>query len=79
MGSLCSWPSIRDTVASISPYVLSSTSSFSRGSTVVLQEGSRLQIKALRFSPNQGPQHSCHPRPPSRGVDSHHLLQTFRG
>lgn len=58
MGSLCSWPSTRDTVASISPYVLSSTSSFSRGSTVVLRQGSGLQIEASGFSPHQGPHHS---------------------
>lgn len=64
MGSLCSWPSTRDTVASISPYVLSSTSSFSRGSTVVLQRGGWLQIKVLGFSPDRGTQRSCLPPPP---------------
>ena len=79
MGSLYSWPSTRDTVASISPYVLSSTSSFSWGSTVVLQQGNWLQIKALGFSPNQESPHSCLPRPPPQAADSHHLLQTLCG
>lgn len=71
MGSLCSWPSTWHTVASISSYVLSSASSFSRGSTVVLQ------IKALVQS-QQGPTSptSSHP---AQGPDSHDLLQTLGG
>lgn len=78
MGSLCSRPSTRDTVASISPYVLSSTSSFSRGSTVVLQQGNWLKIKALGFSPKRGP-HSPASHTPPQAADSHHLLQTLCG
>lgn len=52
MGSLCSWPSTRHTVASISLYVRSSTSSFSRGSIVVLQLG--------RLASDQGPRVLSH-------------------
>lgn len=79
MGSLCSWPSTRDTVASISPYVLSSTSSFSRGSTVVLQ-GQRAPDQGPRVQPQAGAPILLPPAPhPAQGVDSHDLLQTLSG
>lgn len=71
MGSLCSWPSAWDTVASISSYVLSSASCFSRGSTVVLQ------IKAPVQS-QRGPTTPASPHP-AQGPDSHDLLQTLSG
>lgn len=80
MGSLCSWPSTRDTVASISPYVLSSTSSFSRGSTVVLQRVAGSRSRPPQLDPHQGPQRSrLSPPHTPQGADSHDLLQTLSG
>ena len=77
MGSLCSWPSTRDTVASISPYVLSSTSSFSRGSTVVLQWGDWLTSMPSGSVPMAGGPNTPAPTHPAQGADSHDLLQTL--
>lgn len=74
MGSLCSRPSTRDTVASISVCPLQHLQLLP--GPPVLQQGNWLQIKAPGSVPNGAPQ-SCLPRP-SQAADSHHLLQTLR-